>query len=65
MSNLKIKGMILLWVFFALVTVCGVSAGLDEGDTAADFTLLGHDGSYYTLYDYTGDVVFINFATWN
>ncbi len=52
-------------VMFAVVLLSGltVCSALNVGDTATDFTLLGNDESFYTLYDYWGDVIVIDFST--
>lgn len=51
-------------VLLLLILCLPIAQGaLSVGDQALDFTLLSHYNTYYTLYDYWGDVVVMNFST--
>lgn len=58
------KFKLFLPVMLALLLVGGVTfAAYGVGDTAADFTLTDYEGNPFTLYDYQGMVIVLNFWT--
>lgn len=46
-----------------LFPVARTGAALDVGDSAVDFNLLSQFDTFYRLFDYTGDVIIVNFST--
>ena len=55
------------FIFFMLlfISVFSVSAQYGVGDSVSNFTLNDVNGNAVSLYDYRGELIFLNFfATW-